>query len=128
MKLDVITTAFAATLIQLSFVTTSNRKGSGSLSVVVQTFKYSKAGPAFGPFPSRTKLGIRGFHHLGVQVNAASSDYLHLSFPAFVAGLLHHDGALALWDLKIGRRVARKISIDFDVGSVRNRGDRQLCR
>jgi len=39
MKLDVITTAFAATLIQLSFVTTSNRKGRAAWIVIVQAVK-----------------------------------------------------------------------------------------
>src|SRR5436309_2883886 len=33
---------------------------------------------------------------------------------------------LALWDFNIGGCVARKASIDFDVGTVRSRGDGKL--
>ena len=58
--------------------------------------------------------------HLRMEMNIASRDERHFALPVAVTSLLHRDRMLTLGNFQIRGSVAGKVSIHFNVSSVRN--------
>ncbi len=80
--------------------------------------------------PSNCSQPLRGWNllQLRIEMHAAPARDLQLPLPILEPRLLHRDRVISLRDLNIGRSVADKTTVDFNISTVGNRADRQFAR